>query len=101
MPMTIIVTRNVEDRYRGYLSSVMLEIAPGVYTSPQMTKGVRERVWNVVSNWYSALGRGSIVLTWREKSEPGGQAVLLLGEPPRTLYESDSALLVKREIGRR
>ena len=28
MPMTVIVTRDVEDRYRGFLSSVMLEVAP-------------------------------------------------------------------------
>ena len=45
MPMTVIVTRNVEDRYRGFLASCMLEIAPGVYTGPRMTPGVRDRVW--------------------------------------------------------
>ena len=28
MPMTVVVTRDVEPRYRGYLASVMLEIAP-------------------------------------------------------------------------
>ena len=30
MPLTMIVTRDVEMRYRGFLTSVMLEIAPGV-----------------------------------------------------------------------
>ena len=27
--MTVVVTINVEGRYRGFLASVMLEIAPG------------------------------------------------------------------------
>ena len=49
--MTVVVTVNVEARYRGFLASAMLEIAPGVYTSPQMTNGIRERVWDVVSRW--------------------------------------------------
>ncbi|TVR13365.1 MAG: type I-E CRISPR-associated endoribonuclease Cas2, partial [Planctomycetota bacterium] len=30
MPMTIVVTNDVADRYRGFLASCMLEIAPGV-----------------------------------------------------------------------
>ena len=44
MPMTVIVTRNVEPRYRGFLASAMLEIAPGVYVAPDLSSGVRERV---------------------------------------------------------
>jgi CRISPR-associated protein Cas2 len=39
MPMTVVVTRDVEDRYRGFLSSVMLELAPGVYTGPRLGRG--------------------------------------------------------------
>ncbi|MEO0813153.1 MAG: type I-E CRISPR-associated endoribonuclease Cas2e, partial [Myxococcota bacterium] len=38
--MTVIVTRNVPMRFRGFLASCMLEIAPGVYTSPGMNRGV-------------------------------------------------------------
>ena len=30
MAMAVVVTRNVEDRYRGFLASVMLEVAPGI-----------------------------------------------------------------------
>jgi CRISPR-associated protein Cas2 len=96
MSMTVIVTRDVEARYRGFLSSTMLEIAPGVYTGPRMTKGVRERVWRVLADWYSALGQGAIVMTWRDPSEPGGQGISTLGEPPKTLVEVDGVILVKR-----
>ena len=30
MPLTMVITRDVEDRYRGFLGSAMLELAPGV-----------------------------------------------------------------------
>ena len=40
MPMTVIVTRDVEPRYRGFLASAMLEIAPGVYVAPDLSSGV-------------------------------------------------------------
>lgn len=85
MPMTVVVTRNVEDRYRGFLASVLLEIAPGVYTGPKLSKAIRERIWTVVSDWHNALQNGSIVLTWQDATQPGGQGLLYLGEPPRTI----------------
>jgi CRISPR-associated protein Cas2 len=97
MPMTVVVTRDVEPRYRGFLSSVMLEIAPGVYTGPRMTKAVRERVWRVLAEWHGALRRGAIVMTWRDPSAAGGQRVLVLGEAPRELVDADGVLLVRRE----
>lgn len=98
MPMTVIVTRDVEDRYRGFLSSVMLELAPGVYTGPRMSRGVRERVWHVLSEWHEELRRGAIIMTWREAGAAGGQAVSTLGEPRRDLADVDGVLLVRREI---
>ena len=98
MPMTVVVTRDVEPRYRGFLSSVMLEIAPGVYTGPRMTKAVRERVWAVLSDWHATLNRGAIVMTWRDASAPGGQRVLLLGEAPKELVDADGVLVVRREL---
>ncbi len=96
MPMTVIITRDVEPRYRGFLASVMLEIAPGVYTSPRLSKGVRERVWRVLVEWHETLGRGTIVMSWRDSGAPGGQAIVSLGQPPRELVDIDGALLVRR-----
>ncbi|WP_419625747.1 type I-E CRISPR-associated endoribonuclease Cas2e, partial [Thiolapillus sp.] len=40
MALVVIITRDVADRYRGFLASVMLEIAPAVYISPRMNAGV-------------------------------------------------------------
>lgn len=97
MPMTVIVTRDVAARFRGFLTSCMVEIAPGVYTSPTMTRGVRERVWTVLGEWFGEIGGGSIVMTWRDPQAPGRQGLLLLGEPAKTLVEYDGVFLVKRD----
>ena len=95
--MTIIVTINVEARYRGFLTSVMLEIAPGVYTSPGMTSSVRERVWGTVERWHAELGNGSVIMTWRDPSAVAGQRIVTLGEPPKEIVEADGVHLVRRE----
>ena len=80
--MTVIVTVNVEGRYRGFLASAMLEIAPGVYTSPNMTSGIRDRIWDVLAGWYYELGQGSIVMTWRDPGAVSEQEIRSLGESP-------------------
>ncbi len=98
MPMTVVVTRDVAPRISGFLASCMLEIAPGVFTSPTMTKGVRERIWSVLEDWFSEIGGGSIVMTWRDPSAAGLQSLAVLGLPPRTLVEVDGVILVRREF---
>jgi CRISPR-associated protein Cas2 len=98
MPMTVVVTRDVPPRSRGFLASCMLEIAPGVYTSPQMSAGVRDRVWTVLSDWHAAENAGSVAMTWPDVDAPGGQRVLLLGEPPKDLWDVDGIILVRREL---
>ena len=93
--MTVVVTVNVEARYRGFLASAMLEIAPGVYTSPQMTSGIRERIWDVLREWYYELGQGSIVMTWRDPSAVGEQRIYTLGEAPKEIVDADGVYMVK------
>ena len=97
MPMAMVVTRNVEDRYRGFLTSVMLEIAPSVYVAPDLSPGVRMRVWEVLSAWWEALGTGSIVLVWRDAKAVGNLRIEMLGEPPKEIVDADGILLVKRK----
>ena len=93
--MTVIVTVNVEGRYRGFLASAMLEIAPGVYTSPNMTSGIRERIWDVLAGWYYELGQGSIVMTWRDPGAVSEQEIRSLGESPKEIVDADGVYLVK------
>ena len=96
MPMTIVVTRDVEARYRGFLTSVMLEIAPGVYVAPDLSTGVRQRVWDVVESWWWSLGRGTIVMVWRDVTASGHLRIETLGEPPKEIVDADGVLLLKR-----
>jgi CRISPR-associated protein Cas2 len=98
MPMTVVVTRNVKDRTRGFLGSCMCEIAPGVYVAPRMSKAVRERVWLVLNEWFDGGQDTSIVLTWPEPSQPGGQAVQTLGAGARALFEHDGVVLARGEL---
>lgn len=97
MPLTMIVTRDVEMRYRGFLTSVMLEVAPGVYLAPDMSAGVRDRVWSVMTDWWSSLGRGSLTLVWRDTGAPGNLSIRNLGEPAKSIVDADGILLVKRK----
>ncbi len=96
--MVVIVTRDVADRFRGFLGSCMLEIAPGVYTAPRMNPGVRERVWAVVSDWFSSKPGGSIVMTWRDMGETCGQGVASLGTPPVRITDIDGVYVASREL---
>ncbi len=96
MPLTLVVTRNVEDRYRGFLTSIMLEIAPGVYVAPDMSASVRERAWHVLSNWWEALGNGSIIVVTRDNKSVGHLRIDVLGEAPKEIVDADGVLLVRR-----
>lgn len=82
MSMTVFVTRNAPGRFRGFLASVACEIAPGVYTSPRMSAGVRDRVWSVLEGWWQLGDDAMIVMTWPDSKLPGGQAVKILGGAP-------------------
>lgn len=97
MPLTIIVTRDVEMRYRGFLTSIMLEVSPGVYVAPEMSAAVRGRVWSVVADWWLVLGRGSLTMVWRDSAAVGCLSIETLGEPAKMIVDADGVLLVKRK----
>jgi len=97
MPMTALVTRDVAARYRGFLASVMPEIAPGVYVSPDLNKAVRERIWRVLREWWPSMPGGSVVMAWRDTAASSGLSIEVLGLPPVTLADLDGLLVVRRE----
>ena len=96
MALVMIVIRDVPDRFHGFLSSVMLEVAPNVFVSPRMSPGVRTRVWRVMDDWYGHEKRGSLAMVWRDLNATGGIGVANLGVPPRELVEADGMWLVRR-----
>lgn len=71
----------------------MLEVAPSVYLSPSMTRGVRERTWNVLSKWFGETTDSSIVMIYKDSEAPAGVGVASLGEPPRQIVEIDGVAL--------
>lgn len=100
MSMTIIVTRSVSGRMRGFLASTMLELSPGVYSAPRISPAVRERIWAVVSGWFDSETDASVVMIWQDKHLPGGQAAMMLGSPPLEFVEVDGMIVTKRHATR-
>lgn len=97
MPMTIVVTRNVSDRTRGFLASSMLELSAGVYSGPRLSAAVRQRIWTVLQDWWPYEKDASVIMIWAEKSVPCGQAVLTLGSTPVELCEVDGVVLARKD----
>lgn len=96
MSMTVVVTRNVSARVRGFLTSAMLELAPGVYSAPRISPAVRQRIWTVLADWFPNENDASIIMVWQERDMPGGQAVKILGSPPLDLIDVDGLVLARR-----
>lgn len=96
MSMTVVVTRNVSPRVRGFLASLMLELAPGVYSAPRLSPAVRERLWEVLEQWFPHERDATVILLWQERGIPGGQAVRVLGSPPIHFHEIDGLFLARR-----
>ncbi len=98
MAMVVVITRDVEDRYRGFLGSAMLELAPGVYAHPRMSPAVRNRIWTVLAEWFGHKGSGSVVMTWADTAQNGGLGLTVLGSPPKNIVAHDAMLLVRRPL---
>lgn len=98
MTMTVVVTNNVPDRYRGFLASCMCEIAPGVFTAPRMSKGVRERIWLVLERWYPLGAPYSVLMTWADPKAAGGQRIRTLGLPQYEVLPLFAAQVVRRDL---
>ena len=96
MPLTLVVTRDVAARYRGFLASVMPELAPGVYVSPDLSAAVRERVWTVVVGWWEHLPGSSVLMAYPDRDAPGRLAVRTLGLPPVELDVLDGLRVAVR-----
>ena len=94
--MTVIISRDVELRYRGFVASVMIEIAPGVYISPSLSSGARLRVWDILRTWHNELSNGSITMIWKDSSQDQGIGLKQIGIPPKDIYEHEGYYLVRK-----
>lgn len=96
MPMTVVVTRNVSNRMRGFLASSMLELEAGVFTATRMSASVRNRVWVVIKGWWRYEINASVIMVWADSQCACGQRVQTLGIPPIDLVEVDGLVLARR-----
>ncbi|GEM_PF-5930811 len=75
----------------------MLEIVLGVYTSPDITAGIREWIWDVLTGWYFQFGQCSIAMTYRDSAAVSDQSIRKLGEAPKDIVDGDGVYLVEYE----
>lgn len=88
MAMMLAVTRNVPDRFGGFLASCMLEVAPGVYITPKTSSAVRDRIRHVMSKWsYLMPDKSGLLLLWQDSQAPSGLAMESFGWPKKELRE--------------
>ncbi|MFN8717766.1 MAG: type I-E CRISPR-associated endoribonuclease Cas2e [Gemmatimonas sp.] len=93
--LTVVLTRDVTGRYRGFLASVLSEVAPGVYVASNMNAGVRDRVWAVMSDWWDSVPGGSVLMVYADRQAPSGMAVRTLGTPAVNLVDVDGLHLAR------
>lgn len=96
MSFTVIITRDVQPRYRGFLASIMLEVAPGVYVSPRLNPKVRDGVWDVLEKWHGYLNRGSVVMISRNTSVIGKMLCKTLGDTQNKIIDFEHLLLTRK-----
>lgn len=99
MSMTLITTRNLPDRHRGFLASCMLELAPGTYIAPRLNQAVRERIWNVLLEWAPLMPPdGGILMVWRQMNVAAGIGINTIGWPKVELVEIDGIWLARNPL---
>ncbi|MTJ82386.1 MAG: type I-E CRISPR-associated endoribonuclease Cas2 [Telmatospirillum sp.] len=97
--MIVICLSDTADRFHGFLRSVMLNVHPGVYVSMDLDAGSRDRVWEILSNWWSAEPRGSAVMILRDKAKPMGIDFRILGGMKRDIFEYDEHYsLIRKDV---
>ena len=52
----------------------------------------------LIESWWWSLGRGAIVMVWRDVTASGNLRIETLGEPPKEIVDADGVLLLKRKL---
>lgn len=94
MAMTVLITTNVEDRYRGFIRSCMPEIDAGLYASNSLSSRARDRLWEILLDWHRTLQNGSLVLIYLDKKAPSGLQIKSVGVQNDKYVDLDGILVV-------
>ena len=96
--MNVVITRDVPPRHRGFLASCMLEVTPGVYVSPHMTSGARERIWAILLAWEPLISGGSITMLWPAPKSSSGVGLKVMWVPPRSFIDHEGLWLTRMDL---
>lgn len=99
MAMTVLITTNVEDRYRGFIRSCMPEVDSGLYLSNSLSANARDRLWDILSEWHASLRNGSLILIYPDKKAPSGLQIRKLGGQNDKYVDLDGILVVVKKSG--
>lgn len=97
MTFAVIQFANKPARFKGFLASVMLEIAPNTFVAPRFKRAALDRVWEVLRDWHAAAPEGYVIALIGSSEPRGVPEIRTLGLPPRTILEQDEMLLLLRE----
>lgn len=95
--MIVICLSGTPDRFHGFLRSVMMNVHPGVYVSMDLDAGSRDRIWDILSQWWEADPRGMALMMHRDKAMPMELALRSLGTPKRTITGCDGHYALVRK----
>ena len=95
--LTLVITRDVNSRYRGFLRSAMAEIASGIYVSTQLNSDARDRLYEVIREWHETLNSGSITMIWRDKDAAADIGIRCLGTTQKDFCDVDGFLLTRKK----
>jgi CRISPR-associated protein Cas2 len=62
-----------------------------------MSAAVRDRVWQVLSDWSPHWPESAAVMTWPDSKQPGGQHVVTIGLTPTDLVDYNGVFLARRD----
>lgn len=88
--MLVLVLEDAPPRLRGRLSTMLLEVRPGVY-AVQANSKTRCQLWDLVCKH---IEQGSAVLVWPDPENPAGVDFLTTGLNRRTPIVLDGVRLV-------
>lgn len=97
MKYALLALSNKPRRFAGFLHSVAMEVAPGVFLAADFNRAAFERVWEVLEAWHQAWPEGWIVAVLPAEKPRHPPMIRALGVPARTLIEHDGLHLLAIE----
>jgi CRISPR-associated protein Cas2 len=84
-------------RFSGFLHSIAMELAPGMFLAADFDRASFSRVWQTLEEWHARSPEGWIVAVLPAAKVRHPPELRTLGVLPRMLIEQDGLHLVKIE----